>query len=190
MNRRNDGSLLATGVHVITVTAIDSIGQTSSVQRAIEVLPSAGTVLSPNTEDPGAPGVADGNADGLPDWWASLYFGKPTNAHPDAMAANGVHTVREAFVAGIDPTRTDAGLPGPWLVPPAGTSTASGPQWVIPDTLIDRIYGLYGTTNLLLPPSLWSLIASERYGTGGDLGFYFTNEVPAQFIRTRIRMPE
>jgi hypothetical protein len=185
-----DGSLLATGIHVITVTAIDSIGQTSSVQRTIEVLPSPGTGLSPNTEDPGQPGTADSNADGLPDWWASLYFGGSTNANPDAMAANGMHTVREAFVAGIDPTRTDAGLPGPWLVPPAESSAAPGPQWVIPDTLIDRIYGLYGTTNLLLPPSLWPLIASERYGTGGDLGFTITNEVPAQFIRTRIRMPE
>lgn len=181
-----DASELAVGEHHITVTATDAQGEIATATVSISVTEKLDGLIAPNTEDPGEPGTGDRNADGLPDWWTSLYFGGPTNVNADAMAANGIHTVREAFVAGIDPTRADAGLPGPWLSPPE----TSGPQWVIPGTLLDRIYGLYGTTNLLLPVSLWPLIAPERYGTGGDLRFDITNETPAQFIRTGIRQPE
>ena len=53
-----------------------------------------------------SPGDQDG--DGLPDDWEALYYGGVTNANPAATAANGVNTVWEAYVAGMDPTDTGA----------------------------------------------------------------------------------
>ena len=50
---------------------------------------------------PGDPDDAD--ADGLPDSWEDQYFGS-NSADPNAIASNGVNTVREAYIAGLDPT--------------------------------------------------------------------------------------
>ncbi len=45
--------------------------------------------------------------DGLPDEWETLYYGG-TEAGPTATAANGVNTLLEAYVAGLDPTDPEA----------------------------------------------------------------------------------
>jgi hypothetical protein len=45
--------------------------------------------------------------DGLPDEWETLYFGG-TEAGPAATASNGVNTLLEAYVAGLDPNDPDA----------------------------------------------------------------------------------
>ncbi|HVU27004.1 MAG TPA: hypothetical protein VHG71_04625 [Verrucomicrobiae bacterium] len=44
----------------------------------------------------------DSDADGLPDWWESLYFGNPTNALPQAMAANGFSN-QQCYQLGLNP---------------------------------------------------------------------------------------
>ncbi len=45
----------------------------------------------------------DSDGDGLPDWWESRYFGNPTNARPQAIAANGFSNLH-CYWLGLDPT--------------------------------------------------------------------------------------
>lgn len=45
----------------------------------------------------------DTDADGLPDWWESRYFGNATNAMATATAANGLRN-RDCYQLGLDPT--------------------------------------------------------------------------------------
>ena len=47
---------------------------------------------------------ADADNDGLLDAWETLYFGGPSVVGPKLMCSNGVSTVQEAYVAGLDPT--------------------------------------------------------------------------------------
>ncbi len=54
--------------------------------------------------------IADSDGDGIPDWWETQYYGGATNANPLAICSNGVNTVREAYIAGFDPTDPDAGF--------------------------------------------------------------------------------
>jgi len=66
------------------------------------------------SNDPDAPALAvpvfftvsepDTDSDGIPDYWEALYFGGTTNADPNAAAANGINTVSEAYIIGLNPT--------------------------------------------------------------------------------------
>jgi hypothetical protein len=80
----------------------------------------------------------DSDGDGIPDWWENLYFGGPINAVTNAMCANGINTVLQAYIAGFDPTDTDARfeLSGYW-----------NELWW--DSVSGRVYGVHWTTNLL-----------------------------------------
>lgn len=55
-------------------------------------------------EQPASSSPGDSDGDSLPDLWEITYFGGATNANPAALAANGINTVLEAYVAGLDPT--------------------------------------------------------------------------------------
>ena len=46
----------------------------------------------------------DSDGDGIPDWWEIKYFAGPTNATATGLCANGINTLREAYLAGLDPT--------------------------------------------------------------------------------------
>ncbi len=50
----------------------------------------------------------DTDGDGLPNWWENTYFGSDTAADPNATASNGVNTVLQTYIAGLDPTDPDA----------------------------------------------------------------------------------
>ena len=56
----------------------------------------------------------DQDGDGLPDKWETLYYGGATNANPDTMASNGVNTVWETYVIGMDPTSADSQFHVTW----------------------------------------------------------------------------
>lgn len=47
-------------------------------------------------------GNLDTDGDGLPDWWESLYYGNPTNASPQAAAANGFSNL-QCYELGLNP---------------------------------------------------------------------------------------
>ena len=50
----------------------------------------------------------DADGDNLPDWWETLYYGNATYAAPDSICSNGLNTLMEAYISGIDPTDPDA----------------------------------------------------------------------------------
>ncbi len=80
---------------------------------------------------------ADTDSDGLPDWWETQYFGGATNANPTATASNGVNTVEQTYIAGLDPTDPESRF----II-----STIDPLQW---NTASGRVYNIYWTSNLL-----------------------------------------
>jgi PKD repeat protein/peptidoglycan/xylan/chitin deacetylase (PgdA/CDA1 family) len=83
----------------------------------------------------------DSDNDGIPDEWENQYFGG-TNANPSAPAANGVNTIYETYIAGLNPTNPQA------VFALSGDQIASQQklQW---DAVSGRVYSVYWTTNLL-----------------------------------------
>jgi hypothetical protein len=86
------------------------------------------------------PSGPDWDDDGLPNDWEKLYFGNETVANPTNIAANGVNTVMETYIAGISPIDPDAFFE-------ASLSDASGfiVSW---HSTSGRVYSVFGTTNL------------------------------------------
>ncbi len=81
---------LPAGTHTLAAVLTD----TNAVEHALG--PSFTLEVSANENDT--------DNDGLPNEWETLYFGGITNANPAAMASNGVNTVLEAYIAGLNPT--------------------------------------------------------------------------------------
>lgn len=82
----------------------------------------------------------DGNSNGLPDWWELQYFGG-TVSNPNAVCSNGINTVLEAYIVGLNPNDPDAffGFTG-------GDVQTKTLQW---SAVSGRVYNVYWTTNLL-----------------------------------------
>jgi hypothetical protein len=81
-------------------------------------------------------GLADSDADGISDDWERQHGG---NQNPDTVCSNGVNTILQAYVAGLDPKNPNskfatAILPGSVL------------QW---PGVSGRVYSVYYSTNLL-----------------------------------------
>lgn len=115
----------------------------------------------------------DGDGDGLPDDWETAYYGSATAADTNAMAANGINTVLEAYIAGISPSDPDARF-GP------DSLTVDGSQQVLRWTgLSGRRYSVYWTTNLL--EGFGAPIAAGIPWPSG--GFTNTTEDAAGFYR-------
>ena len=81
----------------------------------------------------------DSDNDGIPDFWVQQYFGSPTNANPNAICSNGMNTIREAYIAGLNPTNAQSFF---------GVTNYMGNelQW---SGASGRVYSVYWTTNLL-----------------------------------------
>ena len=99
---------------------------------------SAGPVTTPADNNP------DTDGDGIPDDWETTYFGGPTNANASALAANGVNTIMESFIAGLNPNNPDS------VFEVHGSTQASGNQSVLTWTpsVTGRVYAISWTTNL------------------------------------------
>ncbi len=81
----------------------------------------------------------DEDGDGVSDRWERQYFGGITGVNPDGICSNGINTILDAYIAGLDPNDPNAAfltsiLPGRIL------------QW---DAVSGRVYDIYWTTNLL-----------------------------------------
>jgi PKD repeat protein len=85
----------------------------------------------------------DADSDGLPNDWESQYFGGATNANANALAANGVNTILESYIAGLNPTNPASVLLISDFRPPTSASIL---QW---QSASGRVYSVYWTTNLL-----------------------------------------
>jgi len=80
----------------------------------------------------------DTDQDGLPDWWEEQYFGGVTNANPVALCSNGVNTVKEAFIAGLDPNNPNDNF----LV----SISADTIRWT---SISGRVYSVFWTSDLM-----------------------------------------
>ncbi len=89
--------------------------------------------------------ASDGDLDddGLPDEWETLYFGGPTNANPNVTASNGINTVWETYVAGLDPTSPTNFFLSSVICPPSSDPVL---RW---HSISARVYSVWFTTNLL-----------------------------------------
>jgi len=81
---------------------------------------------------------SDTDGDGIPDTWEETYYGGSTNAIATNLCANGINTIRQAYIAGLNPTNANE------------TFVLSGVgnilQW---SNVADRVYTIYWTSNLL-----------------------------------------
>jgi len=84
----------------------------------------------------------DTDGDGLPDWWEEQYFSGATNANPDAICSNGVNTVMEAYIAGLNPNDPNAAF----LISLRQYSPQAVLEW---NATSGRVYSVYWTSNLL-----------------------------------------
>jgi len=78
----------------------------------------------------------DSDSDGLPDEWEIQYYGG-LSPNPGDACSNGVNTVWEAYIAGLNPTNPTSFL---------FLSTANPLQWTVVD---GRVYTVWWTSNLL-----------------------------------------
>jgi len=91
---------------------------------------------------PAGTGAGDDDSDGLPNKWEQYHFGGPTNANPNATASNGVHTVKDCYIAGLDPGDAETIF--------QIDSLTFDPQSIIQwEGVPGRIYSVYWTSNLL-----------------------------------------
>lgn len=123
-------------------------------------------------------GGGDRDLDGIPDWWELEHFGGDTNAVPDAVCSNGVNTVAEAYVAGLDPNDCTS-MFRVSIVPPGVASL----EW---NTVSGRVYSVYQTTNLL---SGFQCLETNIPWTQGS----FTNlpmAAPCGFYRIGVQLEE
>jgi hypothetical protein len=115
----------------------------------------------------------DSDADGISDPWEERYFGGPTNANPNTVCSNGINTVLQAYIAGLNPNDPDAAFrasifPGRVL------------QW---GAVPGRVYSIYWTTNLL---SGFQCLESNIPWTRG--GFTNPTAVPCGYYKIDVRM--
>jgi hypothetical protein len=86
---------------------------------------------------------SDSDGDGLPDWWETQYYGGAASANTNDLAANGLNTVWDAYVAGFNPTNPSASF----LISDISLSTSESiVQW---QDVSDRVYSVYWSSNLL-----------------------------------------
>ncbi|MGE4490556.1 MAG: S8 family serine peptidase, partial [Kiritimatiellales bacterium] len=84
--------------------------------------------------------IGDVDEDGLPDDWESRYFGNSKSADPNKLAANGLNSLRAAYIAGLDPTdpQNVFGITG-------GDAETGTFEW---SSVSGRVYSVWWTTNL------------------------------------------
>lgn len=103
--------------------------------------------------------MGDLDADGLPDEWELYYFGGTTSADPTALAANGINTILECYIAGVSPIDSESHFRAS-LIRDNGFvvhwSAVSGRVYAIHATsrLLDSFEPL--ETNILWPQSSWT----------------------------------
>lgn len=102
--------------------------------------------------------IPDTDHDGIPDWWETQYYGGATNANTNAICANGINTVLEAYIAEFDPTNSLAGFAITGFSDDAGSLGHHILQW---DEATGRVYTVYWASNLM---SGFSTLQTNYFG--------------------------
>jgi len=87
-------------------------------------------------------GLSDADGNGLPDVWELQYFNR-IGINPNALCANGVNTVLEAYIAGLHPNEPQSRFT---ISNFRSLSEGKAFDW---NTVSGRLYSVYWTTNLL-----------------------------------------
>lgn len=85
----------------------------------------------------------DYDSDGIPNGWAAEHFGGINRADANAVCSNGVNTIRQAYIAGLDPNDPDSKLLTSFLRSPTSGNEL---QW---QGVSGRVYAVYYSTNLI-----------------------------------------
>ena len=106
----------------------------------------------------------DSDGDGLPDEWEQKHF-KNLLVDAESFSSNGINTIRQAYIAGINPTNADSFLTLDSITP-LTWNTVSG-----------RVYNIYWTSNLLngfqlLETNLTDGVFTDATYNAEDKGFY------------------
>ena len=118
--------------------------------------------------------MIDADGDGIPDWWEQKYFGGITAAAAGNLASNGVNTLREAYIAGLNPLSADRfGISG-------GTSPGGPLSWIGQP---GRNYSVYWTSNLF---SGFTLIQTNIPWTQNKFIDVAKTNAPTGFYQVRI----
>jgi hypothetical protein len=125
-----------------------------------------------NVSNAVAGAFGDSDGDGLPDDWETQHYGNTTAVNGGTMASNGINTVLEAYIAGLQPADSASVFKVlDQKLQPAGRVVT----WTATN---GRLYSVYFTTNLLTP-DLWPLIYETTSGAftdttygAADKGFY------------------
>jgi len=122
---------------------------------------------------------SDSDGDGIPDAWEEQFFGGSTNANPNALAANGINTVKECYIANLNPTEADR--------PECAITMNEGTATVHFNSSNARNYHMLWSTNLV--EGIWTPVAGARPGTGGADHITATNNAPQKFYQIQIELP-
>lgn len=142
-----------TGTQIFTFTASNSAGVATQVVSV--------TVIY----------VADIDGDGIPNDWELQYFGGTTNANPSAIAANGINTIRQAYIIGLDPTNAQS------IFSPADLRLQSNNLVFGWPSASGRVYTIYWTSNLLstftpMQSNYTGGVFTDTTHNANDDGFY------------------
>jgi len=122
--------------------------------------------------------VVDGDGNGLPDWWERQYFGG-TGVNPDVICSNGINTVRQTYIAGLNPND-----PQSRLLISDFRSLAAGKTlgW---SAVSGRVYSVWWTTNLM---TNFQCLESNIFWPQGS----YTNPstIPSGYYKIDVRMEE
>ncbi len=129
----NTGAFVS-GVWSGTVTVLEAAS--NMVLRADDGLGHTGSTPPFNVL---ASAVDDLDADGIPNDWETLYYGGSTNANSSAICSNGINTVLQAYIAGLNPTNATSRL----MLNPLPDNAL---YW---SAISGRVYSIWWTTNLL-----------------------------------------
>jgi PKD repeat protein len=152
------GTPIAEGSNSVTISASNA-GGTDSKTLAIVI----------------AAVPVDGNGNGIPDAWENQHG--ITNSNPHAMAANGINTVLESYIAGMNPTNPAERF----HVSAQQSASQRLLQW---SAASGRVYSVYWTTNLLsgFQPLETNLVWPQNSWTGQVSG------APGEFYKIKVQL--
>ncbi len=122
---------------------------------------------------------SDADTDGLPDWWEMEHFGSKTVAAPGAAASNRINTLREAYIAGVDPNSALSAFSVKGIV-------QHSPPTISWDGVSGRSYAISWSSNL---SSAFSVIASNISWSPGEYTDH-TDRGAAGFYKVKVNLAE
>ncbi|MCO5062723.1 MAG: hypothetical protein M9963_12150 [Kiritimatiellae bacterium] len=128
----------------------------------------------------------DTDGDGMPDWWESMHGMNPAISNAPGSNADGDWmTDVEEYWADTQPTN------GLSYFPPLTVTNAvpGAMELVINPTSTARVYRIFMNTNLLAAPQAWVPYGSVQPGTGSELIFSVTNDLPQENYRAGVGLP-